>query len=174
MPEAMSATPSEGEQEMTPGSDRAAGRRIHPRRRARVAAMQALFALDATGAAPASVLEQVTRMAAVKPEAREFLQQLVDGVQAHLDLIDERIQQAAPQWPMGQMALVDKAIMRLAVYELLFVPENPPKVVINEAIELAKLYASDSSPRFINGVLGTIYDSAAPHGAEEARSGEGS
>lgn len=132
--------------------------------------MQALFALDATGAAPAKVLEQVARMAAVKPEAREFLQQLVQGVQTHLALIDERIEQAAPMWPMGQMALVDKAIMRLAVYELLFAPETPPKVVINEAVELAKLYASDSSPRFINGVLGTIYESGAPECAEEVPS----
>ena len=151
----MSTTQTEDEREVTAGSARDAGRRIHPRRRARVAAMQALFALDATGGAPAAVLEHVTRMAAVKPEAREFLQQLVDGVQAHVALIDERIQQAAPQWPMDQMAPVDKAIMRLAVYELLFVPENPPKAVINEAVELAKLYASDSSPRFINGVLGS-------------------
>ena len=60
---------------------------------------------------------------------------------------------------MDQMALVDKAIMRLAVYELLYMTETPPKVVINEAVELAKLYASDTSPRFINGVLGTIYES---------------
>ncbi len=155
---------------MTAGSAQLSGRRIHPRRHARVAAMQALFALDATGAAPASVLEQVARMATVKPEAREFLHQLVQGVQTHLAVIDERIEQAAPMWPMGQMALVDKAIMRLAVYELLFAPEIPPKVVINEAVELAKLYASDSSPRFINGVLGTIYESGTPERAEEVPS----
>ena len=166
----MNATQSKEEQETSAETSRTPGRRIHPRRHARVAAMQALFALDSTGGAPTMVLEQVASLGAVKPEAREFLQQLVQGVQTHLALIDGRIEQAAPMWPLGQMALVDKAIIRLAVYELFFTPDVPPKVVINEAVELAKLYAADSSPRFINGVLGTIYERGAPECAEEVPS----
>ena len=71
---------------------------------------------------------------------------------------------------MGQMAHVDKAIMRLAVYELFFAPEVPPKVVINEAVELAKLYASDNAPRFINGVLGTIYERDVARRSEDSAS----
>ena len=143
---------------MTTSPAKATGRRIHPRRHARVAAMQALFALEAVPDSPESVLEQVADMAEIKPDTHEILQGLVHGVRAQQALIDEKIRRAASLWPMGQMALVDKAIMRLAVYELLFVPEIPPKVVINEAVELAKIYAADNSPRFINGVLGTIYE----------------
>lgn len=143
---------------MTASPAKAPARRIHPRRHARVAAMQALFALEASAGPPEVVLDQVAHMGEVKPDARELLQSLVHGVRVHQELIDEKIQQAASLWPMGQMALVDKAIMRLAVYELLFVPDIPPKVVINEAVELAKIYAADNSPRFINGVLGTIYE----------------
>lgn len=132
--------------------------RIHPRRHVRVAAMQVLFALEMSDDLPEVVLERVSRMADIKADARDLLRNLVDGVRSHQAMIDEKIQQAAPMWPMGQMARVDKAIMRLAVYELCFVPEVPPKVVINEAVELAKAYASDNAPRFINGVLGTIYE----------------
>ena len=143
---------------MTPSVAKASAKRIHPRRHARVAAVQALFALDMTDGSPEVVLDQVARMAEIKADAHDLLHEIVNGVCTHLALIDEKIQQAASMWPMGQMASVDKAIMRLALYELLFVPEIPPKVVINEAVELAKIYASENSPRFINGVLGTIYE----------------
>ncbi|MCY4437993.1 MAG: transcription antitermination factor NusB [Chloroflexi bacterium] len=143
---------------MTARTANVSNRRIHPRRHARVAAMQVLFALDMSDESPDVVQSKVEYMAKTKAEARELLEGLVSGVRAHLAQIDEKIQHAASMWPMGQMALVDKAIMRLAVYELLYVPETPPKVVINEAVELAKIYASDNSPRFINGVLATIYE----------------
>ncbi|MYB77768.1 MAG: transcription antitermination factor NusB [Chloroflexi bacterium] len=144
--------------------------RIHPRHHARVAAMQVLFALDVSDDLPEVVLERVSCMADIKADARELLQNLVDGVRSHQAMIDEKIRQAAPMWPMGQMAHVDKAIMRLAVYELFFVPEVPPKVVINEAVELAKTYASDNAPRFINGVLGTIYERDVARQSEDSAS----
>jgi N utilization substance protein B len=143
---------------MTPSVAKSPAKRIHPRHHARVAAVQALFALDMTDGSPEVVLGQVARMAEIKADVHDLLHEIVDGVCTHLALIDEKIQHAASMWPMGQMASVDKAIMRLALYELLFLPEIPPKVVINEAVELAKIYASDNSPRFINGVLGTIYE----------------
>ena len=143
---------------MTASPTKVPGRRIHPRRRARVAAMQALFALEVSEGSPEVVMDRVARMADTKPEDRKLLAALVSGVRTHQALIDAKIQQAASMWPMEQMAHVDKAIMRLAVFELLFVSEVPPKAVINEAVELAKIYASDNSPRFVNGVLGTIYE----------------
>ncbi len=143
---------------MTPSVAKASAKRIHPRRYARVAAVQALFALDMSDGSLEVVLDQVARMAEIKADAHDLLHEIVNGVCTHLALIDEKIRHAASMWPMGQMASVDKAIMRLALYELLFLPEIPPKVVINEAVELAKIYASDNSPRFINGVLGTIYE----------------
>ncbi len=143
---------------MTAGSAEVSTRRIHPRHHARVAAVQVLFALEMSEELPDVVLEKVERMGETKADAHQLLLELVQGVRAHQALIDEKIEHAASLWPMDQMALVDKAIMRLAVYELLYVTEIPPKVVINEAVELAKVYASDSAPRFINGVLGTIYE----------------
>lgn len=155
---------------MTSSPAGVSGKRIHPRRHARVAAIQVLFALDMVDASPEVALEQVACMAEVKPEARKLLEELITGVRNCQELIDAKIQHAASMWPMGQMALVDKAIMRLAVYELLFVTDIPPKAVINEAVELAKIYASDNSPRFINGVLGTIYDSDVSRCSEDSAS----
>ncbi len=79
----------------------------------------------------------------------------------HLDQIDTRITHAAPQWPLTKVAKVDLAILRLAVYELLLAKSAPPKVIIDEAVELAKEFGSETSSGFVNGVLGTIYKSMA-------------
>ncbi len=143
--------------------------RIHPRHHARVAAVQALFALDMADGEPDGAVTRIAHMTAVRPEAEDYVQELVAGVCAQQADIDARIERAAPMWPLPQIARVDKAIMRLAVYELLHVPDTPPKVVINEAVEIAKTYAADSSPRFINGVLGTIYEREVADVSEHAR-----
>lgn len=155
---------------MTATPAKAAPKRIHPRHHARVAAMQVLFALDSRAEMPDAALAEVAPMTEIKDENRALLQELVEGVRSHQALLDGKIQRAASMWPMDQMALVDKAIMRIAVYELLFVPEIPPKVVINEAVELAKKFASDNSPRFINGVLGTIYEHDVVNCVEDSQS----
>ncbi len=155
---------------MTAGSAEVSTRRIHPRHHARVAAVQVLFALEMSEELPDVVLEKVERMGETRADAHQLLLELIQGVRAHQALIDEKIEHAASLWPIDQMALVDKAIMRLAVYELLYVTEIPPKVVINEAVELAKVYASDSAPRFINGVLGTIFERESVERPEEIES----
>ena len=82
------------------------------------------------------------------------------GVCAHLTEIDAHIQSAASEWPLNQMARIDKNILRLAIYEILFNNTVPAKAAINEAVELAKLFGSNTSSRFINGVLGTIFNRA--------------
>jgi len=89
----------------------------------------------------------------------KFIKSLVEGVIEKADEIDTIIEKAAPQWPINQIAMVDRAVLRLGIYELLFGnhDEVPPKVAINEAIELGKSFGGESSGRFINGVLGTIY-----------------
>ena len=89
----------------------------------------------------------------------EFAYQLTKGVIEHLEEIDKIIQKSAPQWPISQFNPIDRNVLRIAVYELLFgnKEEVPPKVAINEAVELAKSFSGDSSRRFVNGVLGTIY-----------------
>lgn len=90
-------------------------------------------------------------------EESDFAVDLIEGTQKNLKKIDGLIAPAAPEWPIDQIAKVDKSILRLAVYELMIKREVPPKVAINEAVELAKSFGGDNSSKFINGVLGTIY-----------------
>ncbi len=92
-------------------------------------------------------------------EEKDFTWKLVEGVIAHLEKLDKIIEKAAPEWPIGQITIVDRNILRIGLFELLFEDkeEVPPKVAINEAIELAKSFGGESSGRFVNGVLGTVY-----------------
>jgi N utilization substance protein B len=90
-------------------------------------------------------------------ESREFIDQLVWGVVENREGIDNIIAPAAPEWPIEQIALVDLIILRMGIYELIFAQEVPPKVAINEAVELAKAFGGQNSSKFINGVLGTVY-----------------
>jgi len=89
----------------------------------------------------------------------DFMDNLAKGVLEHRFQIDEIIKKSAPEWPIEQITIVDRNVLRIGIYELLFGDRNevPPKVAINEAIELAKSYGGESSGRFVNGVLGTIY-----------------
>lgn len=98
-----------------------------------------------------------------------FVQQLVHGVRAHIEKLDATIQPIAPEWPLEQIARIDRTILRMALFELLEMGDKvPPKVVINEAVELAKAFGSDNSSKFVNGVLGTAYrtliEGKEPHG----------
>jgi N utilization substance protein B len=90
-------------------------------------------------------------------ESRDFIDDLVWGVLDNKKKLDKIIAPAAPEWPVEQIALVDLIILRMGIYELLFAKEVPPKVAINEAVELAKAFGGQNSSRFINGVLGTVY-----------------
>ncbi len=89
----------------------------------------------------------------------EFIKRLVHGVLKERKVIDPIIEKCAPEWPLEQITIVDRNVLRLGIFELMFgsYEEAPPKVAINEAIELAKAYGGDSSGRFVNGVLGTVY-----------------
>lgn len=88
----------------------------------------------------------------------DFASHLVQGVLHNLEWMDTLIARYAPEWPLEQMAVIDRNILRMAIYEFVVSEETPVKVAINEAVELAKTYGSDSAPRFINGVLGTLAD----------------
>jgi N utilization substance protein B len=98
-----------------------------------------------------------------------FIISLVQGVVKNIDKINTIIEKAAPQWPLAQIAIVDRNVLRIGLYELLFGnrDEVPPKVAINEAIELAKSFGGDSSGKFVNGVLGTVYREIGEPGKEE-------
>lgn len=93
-------------------------------------------------------------------EDETFVWQLVTGVVEHLEEVDEIIKQAAPQWPIDQISIVDRNILRIGIFELLYEDKEavPPKVAINEAIELAKSFGGENSGKFINGVLGTVFE----------------
>ena len=87
---------------------------------------------------------------------KDFIEQLVHGVDNHRDELDDIIRPVAPEWPIEQIARMDRTILRIGVYELTFNKSVPPKVVINEAVELAKAFGGDNSSKFVNGVLGTV------------------
>jgi transcription antitermination protein NusB len=130
------------------------------RRRAREAAMQVLFELDQTDHPLELVLADRLQDTPVdeplaEPYAR-FARRLASGAWQRREELDARIVAAAPQWPLPQLPAVDRAILRLAIFELCFDNETPPRAAINEAVDLAKVYGGESSSRFVNGVLGSI------------------
>jgi N utilization substance protein B len=130
----------------------------------RQVAMQSLFEWDFNE--QVGDLEQVAKRnslaSALPKEDDAFMLALVRGVREHLAKIDEIIAESAPEWPIEQIMIVDRNILRLGIYELLFSDSVPPKVVINEAVELAKTFGGDASGRFVNGVLGTLYKKLPP------------
>ncbi|HEX9014686.1 MAG TPA: transcription antitermination factor NusB [Chloroflexota bacterium] len=133
------------------------GRAIHGRRAARSMALQVLFEVDSTGHDPSDVLARRVGEEGLSEEAAGYASELVDGVMHSLPAIDGLIQRAAPAWPFDQMARIDRNIIRIALYEALFRSEKLPfRIAVNEAVELAKQYGSDSSSRFVNGVVGKI------------------
>lgn len=135
--------------------------------------MQSLYEWDFRGRKEKSLSEIVERNIkefAAGVEDPSFIHDLVDGIMEHIIELDKIIEKAAPQWPLEQIAVVDRNVLRLGLYELLFGKreEVPPKVAINEAIELAKSFGGESSGKFVNGVLGTIYREIGEPGKDDA------
>jgi N utilization substance protein B len=128
---------------------------VQARRQARISALQALYEIDSTDHLPADAVTYRLEDLPLPPEGETFLRDLVGGVMKHRDHLDRLIQKYAPAWPVAQIAVVDRNILRIALYELSGATGTPPKVAINEAVDLAKLFGSDNSSRFVNGVLGT-------------------
>ena len=126
------------------------------RRKARELALQALYEIDLAGHASDDVMLRIVEDNIISTEGAAFACELLEGVIKNEQKIDEQIRHFAPAWPLDQMAVVDRNILRLAIYELLHNNKVPVKVSINEAVELAKSFGADSSPRFINGVLSSI------------------
>lgn len=139
----------------------------------RSVAMQSLYEWDFRGKKDEFLPEIIahnTKEFAPGLEETEFITDLVNGVIAKIAEIDKIIEKAAPQWPIEQIAMVDRAVLRLGIYELLFGNRNevPPKVAINESIELAKTFGGNASGKFVNGVLGTIYREIGEPGKDDA------
>lgn len=130
------------------------------RHQLRSVALQSLYEWDFYGKNDKEIktyLKQVMKEFAPNAGEVEFAEKLCREVLKNVKTIDEIISEAAPDWPMDQITMVDRNVLRLGVYELLFDKEIPPKVAINEAIELAKTFGGKSSGKFVNGVLGSIF-----------------
>lgn len=129
------------------------------RRRVRNLALQVLYETDSVGHPPGEVLARTIKAnESLGDEAIEFLRTLVmETYNAAADL-DNLIAGCAPEWPIEELAIVDRNILRLALWEIALSNETPVKIAINEAVELAKRFGSDSAPRFVNGVLGSLAD----------------
>lgn len=131
------------------------------RHRARIAALQALFEADCSTHNPTVVIERRLEDSALPDSGARFARDLVQGVRAEHERLDGLIRRYAPEWPVDQIAIIDRNILRLSIYEIIFRDDTPIKVAINEAVELAKEFGSDSSGRFVNGVLGSLVASEA-------------
>jgi N utilization substance protein B len=126
------------------------------RTRARGIALQALYELDLTRHGIGTVMEYHFTITELEENLQDFAMEIVQGIEPIRDLLDSYISEHAPEWPIDQVSIIDRNLLRIALWEFAVKAETPIKVAINEAIELAKIYGSDSTPRFINGVLGSL------------------
>ena len=129
---------------------------VGARRRARALVLQALYEIDAAGHGAKEVVSRLLIEERLSEENASFIQELVSGVIQNKNRIDDVIRTFAPAWPLEQMPIVDRNILRLAIFEILIDNKVPVKVAINEAVELAKMFGSETSPKFVNGVLGSV------------------
>jgi N utilization substance protein B len=123
-------------------------------------AMQSLY--EANFRDEEKIKKIVARNASIRKEKVDefFIEKIISGVKKYEEEIDKLIEKSAPEWPIEQIATVDKVILRIAIFELLYDDEVPPKVAIDEAVELAKTFGGENSSKFVNGVLGTVYRSS--------------
>jgi len=128
------------------------------RRKARIVALQCLFSLDVRGDSAESPLDWLIAENPLPAKAIAFSQDLAQGVRDNLAELDEVIHKYAPAWPVNQLPGVDRNILRISLFELMYRKDTPRKTAINEAVELAKTFGSESSARFVNGVLGSIME----------------
>ena len=126
------------------------------RTRARSIALQALYEIDISNHPPAEVMKARLEDSSISGDLAEFVRQIIFGVLPITAQLDQAIGRYAPEWPIDQIAAIDRNILRIACWEFAISEGTPVKVAINEAVELAKMYGSDSAPRFVNGVLGSL------------------
>ena len=129
---------------------------VGARRRARAIALQALYEVDSVGHDVEGTLNHLLANVELLEENAAFVREIVNGVIQNREEIDENIKNFAPAWPVEQIPVIDRNILRLAIFEILLDNKVPVKVAINEAVELAKTFGSDNSARFVNGVLGSV------------------
>ncbi|HHY37904.1 MAG TPA: transcription antitermination factor NusB [Clostridia bacterium] len=126
------------------------------RGRAREAALRALYQVDLVRSDPRRAIEFAVSLDELTPDAESFARELFKGVLQHLEEIDRMISGRSLEWKVDRMSTVDRNILRLSLYELLYRPDIPKNVSIDEAVEMAKRYSGDEAARFVNGILGSI------------------
>ncbi|HLO30435.1 MAG TPA: transcription antitermination factor NusB [Anaerolineales bacterium] len=131
---------------------------MKPRTRARSLALQVLYEVDIANHPPADIYKLRLEETPLTDELADFARQIIFGILPLTKILDHIIAKYAPEWPLDQIAAIDRNILRMALWEFAVSRDTPVKVAINEAVELAKQYGSDSAPRFINGVLGALAD----------------
>ena len=146
----------------TKPSSRGRKQRNQRRRQSRILALQSLYEADVTPHSSAEILARIRAEGTTAPETLQYASDLVNGVRANRRSIDERIAEAAPAFPVDQLPTIDRNVLRLAIFELMHGPDVPPRAAINEAVEIAKDFGGDGSGRFVNGVLGAIFERLAP------------
>jgi N utilization substance protein B len=129
---------------------------MKPRTRARSLALQVLYEVDIANHPPGEIFKLRLEETPLPDDLAEFARQIIFGVLPITSTLDHLIAKYAPEWPLDQIAAIDRNILRMALWEFAVYGETPLKVAINEAVELAKLYGSDSASRFVNGVLGAL------------------
>lgn len=141
---------------------------------ARSIAMQTIFEWDfrgqPTAALPAILDQNINEFGVGLGDEKEFSSDIINGVMDHLKEIDETIVKYAPNWPLEKITVMDRNILRIGIWEMKFNSNVPPKVAINEAIELGKSYGGVASGKFVNGVLGSLYKDMYPNGEPETES----
>jgi transcription antitermination protein NusB len=131
---------------------------MKPRTRARSLALQVLYEVDIANHPPADIYKLRLEEMPLTDELSDFARQIIFGVIPLKHTLDQIIAKYAPEWPLDQIAAIDRNILRMALWEFAVSHDTPIKVAINEAVELAKQFGSDSAPRFVNGVLGALAD----------------
>jgi transcription antitermination protein NusB len=126
------------------------------RHKAREVALQVLYEIDSVGHNAEEAMNSILSRIEVSEDVAVFADELVNGVLLNREQLDQNIRDFAPAWPLDQISIIDRNILRLAIYEILHDNKIPVKVAINEAVELAKTFGSNNSSRFVNGVLGSV------------------
>jgi N utilization substance protein B len=132
------------------------------RHQARILAMQMMYEAGMTGHSTSEILIRTRTQGGTPDETLEYTSDLLTGVRARLDAIDAEIEVVAPQYPVDELSPIDRAILEIAMFEILFGEDVPPRAAVNEAVGIAQEYGGEASARFVNGVLGSVIDRRFP------------
>ena len=139
------------------------------RHQARILAMQILYEAEMTGHSTSEILVRTRNLGGTPEETLEYASELLTGIRARIRDIDSEIEISAPQFPLEDIAPIDRAALQIALFEVLFAEDVPPRAAVNEAVGIAQDYGGDTSARFVNGVLGNVIDRRHPEASRKRK-----